>query len=322
MDTLLNMRAFLAVVDQGSLSAAARKLSVAPSVMSKRIGRLEDELGAPLFVRTPRKAELTDFGQRHLPRVRALVHQTDEVIAGARRSRQALDGHLRIKCPTTIASSYFGSFFADFVQRHVGVSIDLVLVDRSVNPIEEGFDLAIGAMAASYSDVIDYPLCAYPLLLCASTSYLARRSHPQHPRDLVEHDCLCSQSVGSQWVFESESGDLAVKVSSRFSVNDATVLRDAALSGAGIAMLSEFVGRKAVLSGALVPLLPDFPVKSLWLKALIPSSKMEQPLMHAMIEDLTAFTQPVAPWDRLDRSAGWSRVFSATSSSSTSSKKG
>ncbi len=298
MDTLLNMRAFLSVVEHSSLSAAARKLNVATSVISKRIGRLEDELGAQLFVRTPRQAELTAFADRQLPRIRALIQQTDEVVAGARRSRQSLDGHLRIKCPTTTATTYFGRFFADFVQNHVGVSIDLVLVDRSVNPIEEGFDLAIGAMAASYADVIDFPLCAYPLQVCASASYLARRGHPQHPRDLVDHDCIGSQSVGSQWVFESESGDLAVQVRSRFSVNDATVLRDAALAGAGIVLLSEFVSRGAVADGSLIPLLPHFPVKSLWLKALVPSSKMGQPLVQAMIEDLMAFTQPIAPWNR------------------------
>ncbi|MCW2336122.1 DNA-binding transcriptional LysR family regulator [Sphingobium sp. B2D3A] len=300
MDTLLNMRAFLAVVECGSLAAAARKLNIAPSVMSKRIGRLEDELGAVLFVRTPRKAELTAFGERQLPRVRALVRQTDDVVAGARRSRQALDGHLRIKCPTTVASSYFGRFFADFVQSHVGVSIDLMLVDRSVNPIEEGFDLAIGAMAASYAGVMDVPLCEHPMVICAAPSYLARRGHPKHPRELVEHDCLNSQSIGGTWVFESESGDLAVDVSSRFAVNTAIVLRDAALRGAGIVMLSEFVSREAVRAGRLVQLLPDFPVKSLWLKALVPNVKMSLPLVQALIEDLLAFTQPVAPWDRAD----------------------
>lgn len=298
MDTLLNMRAFLSVVEQGSISAAARKLNVATSVISKRIGRLEDELGAQLFIRTARKAELTPFADRQLPRIKALIQQTDEVVAGARRSRQSLDGHLRIKCPTTTVTTYFGRFFADFVQNHVGVSIDLVLVDRSVNPIEEGFDLAIGAMAASYADVIDFPLCAYPLQLCASTAYLARRGHPQHPRDLADHDCIGPQSVGSQWMFESESGDLAVQVRSRFSVNDATVLRDAALAGAGIVLLSEFVARGAISDGALIPLLPHFPVKSLWLKALVPNSKMGQPLVQAMIEDLMAFTQPIAPWNR------------------------
>ncbi|BAK67421.1 putative LysR family transcriptional regulator [Sphingobium sp. SYK-6] len=302
MDTLLNMRAFLAVVECGSLAGAARKFNIAPSVVTKRIGRLEDELGAVLFIRTPRKAELTSFGERQLPRIRALVRQTDEVISGARRSRQALDGHLRIKCPTTVASSYFGRFFADFVQSHAGVSIDLVLVDRSVNPIEEGFDLAIGAMAASYAGVIDVPLCEHPMVICAAPSYLAREGHPKHPRELVEHDCLGSQSIGGTWVFESESGDLAVNVTSRFAVNTAMVLRDAALRGAGIAMLSEFVSRDAVRAGRLVRLMPEFPAKSLWLKALVPNVKMSQPLVQALVEDIVAFTQPVAPWDREDPS--------------------
>jgi DNA-binding transcriptional LysR family regulator len=300
MDTLLNMRAVLAVSETGSLSAAARKLNVATSVISKRLGRLEDELGAPLFVRTPRRANMTAFAERQLPRIRALVHEIDGMVSSARRTRQSLDGHLRIKCPTNIANGFFGRFFWDFLERHDNVTIDLVLVDRPVNPTDEGFDLALGAMPASYADVADIPLCEYPLTLCASPSYLARHGTPDHPSDLVQHRCLGSFSIGNDWVFRSACGDLSVSVQSRFSVNDVTVLKNAACSGGGIALISEFVVRGAVQSGALVSLLPGYPAKSLWLKALVPSVRLDEPLNRALMEDLIAFTQPVAPWDRAE----------------------
>jgi DNA-binding transcriptional LysR family regulator len=300
MDTLLNMRAVLAVSETGSLSGAARKLNVATSVISKRLGRLEDELGAPLFVRTPRRANVTAFAERQLPRIRALVHEIDGMVSNARRGRQSLDGHLRIKCPTTVANGFFGRFFWDFLERHDNVTIDLVMVDRSVNPIDEGFDLALGAMPASYSDVTDFPLCEYPLILCASPAYLARHGTPDHPGDLMQHRCLASLSIGNDWVFRSECGDLSVQVPSRFSVNDVTVLKNAACSGGGIVLISEFVARSAIKSGALVPLLPRYPARGLWLKALVPTARLNDPLNRALMEDLIGFTQPIAPWDRAD----------------------
>lgn len=300
MDTLLNMRAVLAVKDTGSLSAAARKLNVATSVVSKRLGRLEDELGAPLFVRTPRHAKTTAFAERQIPRMRSLVQEIDGMVSNARRSQQALDGHLRIKCPTTMTSSYFGRFFWDFVERHENVTVDLVLVDRSINPIEEGFDLALGAMPASYADVTDIPLCEYPLLLCASPKYLSRHGSPVHPGDLMQHHCLGSLSIGDQWVFKTDCGDLSVSIQSRFSVNDVTVLKNAACGGGGIALLSEFVARGEIQTGTLIPLLSSFPAKSLWLKALVPSGRLDDPLVRVLLDDLLAFTQPIAPWDRAE----------------------
>lgn len=299
MDTLLNIRAFLAIAEIGSLSAAARKLNVAPSVISKRIGRLEDEMGSALFVRTPRKAEITPFGDRYLPRFRALVQEFDDTLAGARRYCQNLEGHLRVKCPTTIAIAYFGRFFCEFRQRHANVSIDLVLVDRSVNPAEEGFDLALGAMPAAYPGVVDIPLCLHPMMLCAAPSYLDRRGFPAHPRDLAQHDCLGALSFGKSWIFESDQGDLTVHVRSSFGVSDGHVLHEAACSGAGITLLSEYLGRDSIRAGRLLQLLPAFPAKALWLKALVPCSKLELPLIRALIGELKQFTQPIAPWDRM-----------------------
>lgn len=297
MDTLLNIRAFIAIAEGGSLSAAARKLNVAPSVISKRIGRLEDEMGSLLFVRTTRKAEITALGKRYLQRFRLLVQELDETLAGARRCTYDLEGHLRIKCPTTIAIAYFGRFFREFQARHANVSVEMVLVDRSVNPLEEGFDLALGAMPTSYPDVVDIPLCIHENVLCAAPSYLERRGYPQHPRDLAQHDCLVVLT-SAVWVFESNQGDVIVPVRSSFSVNDGQVLHEAACHGAGITVIAEYVARESLKAGRLVSLLPGYPAKALWLKALVPSSKVNQPLIHALIEELKDFTQPLPPWNR------------------------
>lgn len=298
MDTLLNVRAFIAIAEAGSLSAAARRLNISTSVIFKRIGRLEDEVGAPLFVRTPRKAELTPLGERYLPRFRVLVQDFDQTLKGAKNHVSDLEGHLRLKSPTTIAIGYFGRFFREFQERHPSVSIELVLVDRSVSPVEEGFDLALGALPTSYPAVVDIPLCPHQSMLCASPAYLERAGYPEHPRDLAQHDCLSILPSGNEWLFESDQGELKVSVRPSFVVNDGFVLLDAVLHDAGIAVIASYLVKDSIGSGKLVQLLPDFPVKPLWLKALVPAAKLERPLIKALVEDLCAFTQPTAPWDR------------------------
>jgi DNA-binding transcriptional LysR family regulator len=307
MDTLLNIRAFLAIADAGSLSAAARKLGVAPSVISKRIGRLEDEMGLALFARTTRKVEITPSGARFLPRYRVLVQDLDDTLKGAKQHTRPLEGSLRIKSPITVALAFFGRFFADFQARHPGIEIDLTLLDKSVNPNEEGFDLALGALPMTYPDITDIFLCEYPRVLCASPDYLAERGWPEHPRDLVGHACINLQASGTNWLFEGEGGDISVPIHSRFTVNDAGVLHDAACRGRGVAIIGEFVAHRALEEGRLVRLLPSYPVKMMWLKAMVPTKKITLPIMQLMIDELKAFTQPEAPWLHIQPAIEWTR---------------
>jgi len=297
MDTLLNIRAFIAAAEAGSLAGAARRLCVSPSVITKRIARLEDEMRATLFIRTTRKLEITAIGAEYLPRYRGIVNEIDEALRGARQSGGVLQGTLRIKSPTTITLLYLGRFFSDFQARHPNVNIDLVLMDRSANPNEEGFDIAIGAMPTSYANVIDIPLCVNERVLCASPTYLSEREKILHPQDLIHHDCLVLPTIGNSWTFKGEAGDIEVTVRSRFSVNDAQMLHDAACAGRGVTVVSEYIARRSIQEGRLTALLPDYPPKSLWLRAMVPRSRMDRSIVSAFIDDLKTYTSPIAPWD-------------------------
>jgi DNA-binding transcriptional LysR family regulator len=298
MDTLLNIKAFLTTARAGSFSAAARQLGVAPSVITKRISRLEDQMDAKLFLRSTRQLLLTDVGERYLPRYQAIVGEVEEALSGAAELASGVEGHLRIKAPTTVTINYLGTILSDFQDVHPGVSLEVVLVDRSVNPIEEGYDVAIGALPASYANVIDEPLCPYPRVLCAAPDYLDRRGAPQHPRDLVDHDCLTFHATGSTWSFESPRGRINVEVRTRFSANDTQILHDIACRSRGIAVVAEYIARQSLASKRLVPVLPAFPVAELWLKALVPLNKSRKPAMQALISYLKQELQPVPPWDR------------------------
>jgi DNA-binding transcriptional LysR family regulator len=159
-------------------------------VITKRINRLEDQMQVRLLQRSTRRITLTPEGELRLPRLRAAVSQLDDIFRASAASSAEVEGHLRIKSPTTIAILSLGEVLTRFQLAHPKVRVDLVMLDRSVNPGEEGFDIAIGALPTSYPGVIDEPLCAYPRVLCAAPAYLARHGEPSHPRDLVQHDCL------------------------------------------------------------------------------------------------------------------------------------
>jgi DNA-binding transcriptional LysR family regulator len=186
-----------------------------------------------------------------------------------------MEGHLRIKSPTTIAILDLGEMLTRFQIAHPKISIELVMLDRSVNPIEEGFDLAIGALPTSYPGVIDEPLCPYPRVVCASPCYLERCDAPQHPRDLVQHDCLTFATTGLNWTFESRRGLINVDVKTKLSANDSQLLLRAAIAGMGIARIANHIAGPSIERGELVALLPDYPVPEFWVKALIPKNRID-----------------------------------------------
>lgn len=297
INTLLGINAFLKVARLGSFSAAARELSVAPSVVTKRITQLEKSLGTQLVIRSTRGLALTAAGERFLPRFVRLVAELDEIFSGTEADDRKIEGHLRIKSPTTITSARLGSLFAEFQVLHPAVSLDIALVDRSVNPLEEGFDLALGALPVSYPNVVDVPLCPYDLVTCCSPSYLKGRPRPEHPTDLVDHQCLTTVLFRTTWLFDSSRGALSVEVHSRMHSSDSRVLREAACRGLGIAILPRFVAEDDLKSGALIPLLEEFPVAVFWLKALVPRMKMNKPAVRELVAFLKSSMQPGTAWE-------------------------
>jgi DNA-binding transcriptional LysR family regulator len=296
MNTLLNIKAFLLVARSGSFSAAARELGVAPSVVTKRITRLEEEMGAQLFVRSTRALSLTPAGERLLPQYQRLVAELDEIIGATAAAERGIEGHLRVKGPTTLTSMYLGPILCDFHAQNPALTMDIVLLDRTVNPIEEGFDLTVGALPATYPNVADTPLCPYRLLLCASPSYVDARGKPDHPTELTEHDCITSVLMGNTWIFEQPPSTASVEVRSKLHANDTRVLREAALRGIGIAVLPEFLVVEDLRKNSLVELLPETPIQSYWLKASVPRIKLAKPGVTELVNYLKARMHPTPPW--------------------------
>ncbi len=271
INTLVNVAAFVKVARLHSFSGAARELGVAPSVVTKRVTQLEKSLGVKLVVRSTRGLALTAAGDRFLPRFVRLVAEFDEIFAARDSELMRLEGHLRIKSPTTITAEVLGGIYADFQADHPGI------------PLEEGYDVALGALPVSYPHVIDVPLSPYEIVTCCSPNYLRGKTAPQHPNELVDHECLTTIMFRSTWVFESSRGAISVEVHSRLHASDGRLLRQAAVRGLGIAILPRFLADGPISEGALVPLLADFPLPTFWLKALVPRIKMSRPAVRALV---------------------------------------
>jgi len=293
-NNLLNLSAFLRVARLGSFSSAARELGVAPSVITKRVDQLERALGTRLVIRSTRGLTLTAAAEGLLPRFVRLTAEFDELFNGAPND-QGIEGHLRIKSPTTVTTEFLGGAYTDFLLLHPGVNLEITLVDRSVNPLEEGFDCAIGALPVSYPNVVDVPLCPYELVTCCAPSYLRGRSEPQHPTELVDYDCLTTTLFHTSWLFDSPLGTLSVEVHSRIHASDGRVMREAARRGLGIAVLAKYLAEEDIRAGRLVPLLQDYPVVVHWLKALVPRMKIERPAVREFVGFLKSRLQN-PPW--------------------------
>lgn len=296
MDTLLNLRAFLAVARASSFVAAARDLHVVPSVVTKRINQLEWQLKVQLFERNTRRVLLTAAGQRYLGDARRIVGEVDSLLADAGQSAKEIQGHLRIKVPTSLAMTYLSTILQKFLQSHPKVTMEVMALDRPVNPVDEGFDLVLTLMPHAFEGIAEEPLCAVKRSLCASSAYLEQHGLPQTPADLQAHEILNFSPTGNAWELIRGERTVNIHVYPRLSTNDAQLLLSCALAGQGIALLSAYLANQAIAERHLQVVLPEYSLSDLWLKALVPEHRIAAPHIQALIQWLKEALTP-APWD-------------------------
>ncbi|POF27973.1 LysR family transcriptional regulator [Roseibium marinum] len=293
MTLLIDIKAFLTSARVHGFSSAARELRTTPSVISKRVGRLEEEIGIKLFRRTTRALTLTPEGESLQPRLQELVAQLDDVLFN--HDRSGIRGALRIRSTTTMGTAFVGAAVNRFQAVHPGITIELLLIDRPVNPLEEDFDISFGALPQSFGGVIEKPMCPYPRVLVAAPGYLDKHGRPQKPADIVNHDCLVFVPVGHTWTFSSPSGAISVDIHPHYTVNDSRILVDAAINGLGLAIVPDFLAREPLEDGQLVKVMPDYPVIPIWFKAMVPRHKALRPEVVALIEHIQKESE-TAPW--------------------------
>ena len=292
MDTLVNLRAFLATAEAAGFSAAARKLNVSTSVVSKRVTQLEAQIGTVLFHRSTRQLRLTEAGQRYVHRARSVVAEVGDLLSRMGEKDRDLVDHLRIKAPTSLTIARLADVFSTFQTQNPRLKLEIVLIDRPVDPVTEGFDIAIGAFPHSFGGVVDEPLYPIKRLLCASPSYLKTQSTPRHPRDLIDHRCLSFLPTGPEWMFDGPRGRITIQVRPMLSSNEGHVLVKSAIAGNGIAFISHYLVADALDSGRLQVVLPDFPIPELWVKATIPERRINSAAVQALLQQLKRSHMP------------------------------
>ncbi len=275
MDIIENLKTFIAVVDTGNFTGASRKLKVAVSVIKKRIDQLEAKAGVQLFERSTRRMTLTDAGRRHLLKTRATVNQVDLLLSQMASRPNCLEGHLRIKVPNGLLGALVGENLNRFQDLNPGISMEVLSIDRPVNPIEEGFDASVTVGPTTWPGVLHFELLAIKRQVVASPSYLAKRGIPLVPGDLRNHDILNYESRGLSWTFQGKSAPIEIGFIPTLSSNNTLHLLNATCSGNGVCLLAEHITNPFIQSGELVLLLEKFPVPDVWLNLHIPENRLE-----------------------------------------------
>lgn len=293
MDSFVNIKTFVLVARYRSFSEAARHLELVPSVVAKRVAKLEAALGTRLFDRTTRSVQLTEAGEKLYARAGVLVASFDELMTSVERDESRLVGHLRVMAPNTLTLVWLGQVFADFLARNDKITMEITLVDEAVNPAERGVDIAINGRSASYEGVIDVPLCSTEVIACAAPSYLARKGKPAYPAELADHDCLVFRANGMSWQFHSPRGAIHIDVVPRLNADDNLTLLRAAVAGMGITVIPRYIARNALAAGALVKVLEEYPAQENWFKAFVPRRRLGVARVTALLDYLKARMQNV-----------------------------
>ncbi|MDP4795355.1 MAG: LysR substrate-binding domain-containing protein [Rhodospirillales bacterium] len=298
-DPLEGMTVFAAVVEAESFTGAARSLRNSKAAVSTQIQKLEDRLGVRLLNRTTRRLSLTDEG-------RAFYDHCRRILDEAREAADALDslntvprGLLRVNAPMSFGILHLGSAIADFMQSYPEIEIDLVLNDRQIDVVEDGFDLAIRIARLPDSSLIARRLAPCRILVAASPSYWDRRGRPGHPSELKDHDALIYDylSEPDTWTFNGPDGRISVNVQGRIRANNGEVLLQAAKQGLGVCLTPTFFCSDEVKNCSLETVLSEFEDHSVSIYAVYPHRRHLSPRVRAFVDFLAERFGDTPYWD-------------------------
>ncbi len=244
--------AFVAVVEAGSVSEAARRLRLSKSVVSERLAELEKSLGGVLLHRTTRKLTLTEDGTVFLERAARIVREIEEAAADMAERRGTLSGSIRIAAPVTFGRMHLGPALYPFLAEHPEIELTLDIDDRRVDAASDGYDAIIRNGPIADSRLVAWKLAHSRRLLCASPDYLARQGIPSSLSDLDSHRGIFYTNRGvADWRFQAPDGAIVVRAKLALGINNGDMLRDAAIAGLGIALLPAFIAGPAIREGRL-----------------------------------------------------------------------
>jgi DNA-binding transcriptional LysR family regulator len=288
MDKFLEMKVFATVVDEGSFVGAAGRLEMSKAAVSRYVSELESRLSVRLLNRTTRRLSMTPEGEVFHTRCKALLELLDD--AESELTAQVLEarGTIKINVPVTFGNMHLAPLWGAFMERHPQVELDVVLSDRVVDLVDEGFDLAIRIARLPSSTLISRKLAATRMVLCATPQYLRTYGNPQTPADLAQHKVLAYTYLATkdEWEFAGPLGNATVKTRPVMYSNSGDTCRAVALAHQGVILQPTFLIGDDLRTGTLVELMPQYRGLELGIYAVYPSRKHMLPKARLLIDYL------------------------------------
>lgn len=302
MDRLQSMRVFAKVVEQGGFARAGAALDISNAVVTRHVADLEDHLGTRLLNRTTRKLSLTETGQAYLERVRHILQEIDDAEAITSSLSKKPAGTLRIYAHLGFGQFQLAQLLPEYAQNYPDVALDVTLSDRTVDLVEEGFDVGVFIGLQKFdASMIARKLCMSQITLCASPDYIKQHGAPKTPKDISEHECLnfAFEQLRSHWALEGPDGDMVnVQVTSKMISNNGDLLRHCALAGMGVVIRASYSLGDDLRSGRLVRLLPNHHMGQMPIAMVYPSRRLLSAKVRSFVDFMSAkFPHPETdPW--------------------------
>lgn len=292
---LVDVLAFVRVVETGSFARAAERMALSKPVLSRRVARLEEQLGARLLTRTARGAQPTDIGQAYYARAANILSELEAAQEVVAEAVTQVAGPVRISAPLSFGIMYLAEALADFAKLHPRVELEVEYDDRTVDLAAGGYDLAVRIGNLPDSALVARRIAPVRKVVVASPDYLDRRGRPQRPAELAAHDVLYYQH--EQWRFRVGNRWESVRGIGRMRANNGEVLRTAAAAGLGVCLLPSFIAAPGLESGELEVILREYPLEEGALHAVMPPGRATTARVRALVDFLVQRFGPEPAWD-------------------------
>ncbi len=281
-----DLRLFAAIADTGGITAAAQKLGLTKSFVSRELAALESTLGTRLVQRTTRRVSLTDTGDLLASYARRVVEEIENAEAAIEAAREAPRGELKVTAPFSIIRFILVSRLKEFRARYPDVKLSLDASMRIVDLVEEGVDVAIRIGALPSSSLVARRLAMVPQILAAAPDYLKKHGTPKTPADLIHHDIinLKKDAAPDNWSLEGDGDSAQVAVRPVIAIHDPGILLDLVVQGLGIGVVPSVYAERDLKARRIVRVLPEYRRAMIPVHALYPSRRMLAPKVRAFVE--------------------------------------
>lgn len=293
MFDLNEMAIFAQVVDAGSFTAAAERLGLPKSSISRKVSQLEERVGVRLLNRTTRQIKLTEMGRQYYQYCARISEQAEEADRLIHNLQAEPSGRLTISAPTGVGTPFVGELISDFLDRYPKVSIEIRLENHIVDLIDEEVDVAFRVGQLQDSSIIARPLGVGSMILCASPAYADRNGLPQSPMELADHSFIHYDST--PFILKGDGYDVNIPI--RLINSDLRFNVDLVLNDFGIAPIPAMLCAEYLKNGAMLPVLPNYPLHNMALHLVYASRKQLATKITTFVEYVLERCTPTPPWE-------------------------